>query len=149
MLNRNNKYNYLYICILIKLLIGSLIGLILGAKRLKAAGQMLTEYVIVFGLVAVALTASSMYVRRGLQGKFKDATDWALNTIVAAHCIYTAEQIYNPIQYEPYYNESIVQSAYFIYDRDLYGDGGANTKTPNEHYFSESEKEIFPFGAIR
>jgi hypothetical protein len=58
--------------------------------RLMRKGQSTAEYAIVIGLVIAAAVAMQVYVKRGIQGKVRDAVD---NTLAAK-------------QYEPYYLES-------------------------------------------
>jgi len=55
--------------------------------KLMRKGQSTAEYAIVIGLVIAAAVAMQVYVKRGIQGKVKDAVD---NTLQAG-------------QYEPYY----------------------------------------------
>jgi hypothetical protein len=55
--------------------------------KLKRKGQSTAEYAIVIGLVIAAAVAMQVYVKRGIQGKVRDAVD---NTLAAT-------------QYEPYY----------------------------------------------
>lgn len=44
--------------------------------RRRVSGQSTAEYAIVIGLVIAAALAMQVYVRRGIQGKMKDATDF-------------------------------------------------------------------------
>ena len=44
-------------------------------RRLRK-GQSTAEYAIVIGLVIAAAVAMQVYVKRGIQGKMKDATDY-------------------------------------------------------------------------
>ena len=44
-------------------------------SRRSSKGQSTAEYAIVIGLVIAAAVAMQVYVKRGLQGKIKDATD--------------------------------------------------------------------------
>lgn len=44
--------------------------------RRNRSGQSTAEYAIVIGLVIAAALAMQVYVKRGLQGKVKDATDF-------------------------------------------------------------------------
>jgi len=44
--------------------------------RLSRKGQSTAEYAIVIGLVIAAAVAMQVYVKRGIQGKMKDATDY-------------------------------------------------------------------------
>ncbi len=44
-------------------------------RLLKKAGQSTAEYAIVIALVVGALVVMQVYVKRGIQGRFKDTTD--------------------------------------------------------------------------
>lgn len=44
--------------------------------RRKKTGQSTAEYAIVIGLVIAAAVAMQVYVKRGIQGKMKDAADY-------------------------------------------------------------------------
>ena len=61
--------------------------------RLSRKGQSTAEYAIVIGLVIAEAVAMQIYVKRGIQGKMKDATDF---NDPAATMLKTA-------QYEPLY----------------------------------------------
>ncbi|MFA5096994.1 MAG: hypothetical protein WC478_06605, partial [Candidatus Omnitrophota bacterium] len=71
-------------------------------------GQSTAEYAIVIGLVIAAIVAMQVYVKRGLQGKVKDAVDYkdTGDTITGT----TA-------QYEPYYAESTMASTQSMVDK--------------------------------
>jgi hypothetical protein len=45
-------------------------------RRLSRKGQSTAEYAIVIGLVIAAAVAMQVYVKRGIQGKMKDASDY-------------------------------------------------------------------------
>ena len=62
--------------------------------RLMRKGQSTAEYAIVIGLVIAAAVAMQVYVKRGIQGKIKDAVDY--NDANATAMMKTG-------QYEPYY----------------------------------------------
>ncbi|MEK6528870.1 MAG: hypothetical protein AABZ36_08330 [Nitrospirota bacterium] len=68
----------------------------------KKSGQSIAEYAIVFGLVVAAAVAMQIYVKRGLQGKIKDAVDFTQNTGTV--------NIGNA-QYEPYYSSQSLTSS--------------------------------------
>lgn len=63
--------------------------------------QHLSEYALIFSLVLAALIAMQTYVKRGLQGRYKDASD----TIVLSLKAQTGKDALL-LQYEPYYTES-------------------------------------------
>ncbi len=62
-------------------------------RRLKK-GQSTAEYAIVIGLVIAAAVAMQVYVKRSIQGKMKDATDYNDE----------ASTMLTTTQYEPYYS---------------------------------------------
>lgn len=65
-------------------------------RRLKK-GQSTAEYAIVIGLVIAAAVAMQVYVKRGIQGKIKDAVDFSKKDVTSGVTIGTTSQ------YEPYY----------------------------------------------
>jgi len=67
---------------------------------LNKKAQSTAEYVIVLGLIVAAVVAMQTYVKRGMQGKIKDATDY---TDPAARGVFTTKQ------YEPGYVQSTFQ----------------------------------------
>ncbi len=70
--------------------------------RMMRKGQSTAEYAIVIGLVIAAVVAMQVYVKRGLQGKIKDATVYKAtdDTVTGATG-----------QYEPYYAGSTLISS--------------------------------------
>ena len=89
---------------------------ILRSKR----AQTTAEYAILIGLVVAALVAMQTYVKRGLQGRMKDATDQvglqnpSLNTTP---------------QYEPYYMQQNVTQSTSATDNENIALGGAVTRS--------------------
>ncbi len=65
-------------------------------------GQNAAEYVIVFALVIAAAVAMQTYVKRGLQGRMKDATD---------HIATGTSELGTTTQYEPYYSEQAMSAS--------------------------------------
>ena len=61
--------------------------------------QHLSEYAIIFSIVLAALIAMQTYVKRGLQGGYKDAADGVASSLGST-----------TTQYEPYYSESDITS---------------------------------------
>ncbi len=56
--------------------------------------QSLTEYSICLAVILIAVITINVYVKRGLQGRYKDLTDYTTTAALA------------PKEYEPYYKES-------------------------------------------
>jgi len=70
--------------------------------RLTRKGQSTAEYAIVIGLVLAAVMGMQVYVKRGIQGKVKDASD--------AKVVYSGTSDYGVnsyTQYEPQYSTTI------------------------------------------
>lgn len=92
-------------------------GLPFEARRAKegSGGQVLLEYAIIAVLVVSAIIGIQLYLQRALQGRYKGATDYALGVIS------TAQGLYAPLQYDPYYHisdfttqrDSEIGSSYF------------------------------------
>jgi len=85
--------------------------------------QTTAEYAILIGLVVAALVAMQTYVKRGLQGRMKDATDQV--------------GLQNPSlnatpQYEPYYMQQDVTQNTIATDTENTAVGGAITRTNND-----------------
>ncbi|OGX19788.1 MAG: hypothetical protein A3K83_07285 [Omnitrophica WOR_2 bacterium RBG_13_44_8b] len=91
---------------------------ILRSKR----AQTTAEYAILIGLVVAALVAMQTYVKRGLQGRMKDATDQVglQNPSISA----------TP-QYEPYYMQQAVTQNTTATDTENIALGGAVNRTDN------------------
>ena len=76
-------------------------------RRLNQAAQTTAEYAILIALVVGALVAMQVYVRRGLQGKIKEAVDYTggtLGTPAATNFSFSTSQ------YEPKYSSSNVST---------------------------------------
>ncbi|MEW6170037.1 MAG: hypothetical protein AB1472_00505 [Candidatus Omnitrophota bacterium] len=69
-------------------------------RILLKKAQSLSEYALVLSLVFVAVIAIQLYVKRGLQARFKDASDTAISSAQQAN---PDKKVF--FQYEPYYNE--------------------------------------------
>ena len=81
--------------------------------RLMRKGQSTAEYAIVIGLVIAAAVAMQVYVKRGIQGKVRDAVD---TTLQAG-------------QYEPYYLATTSDSTRSESNTAATTDGGGVTRT--------------------
>lgn len=73
--------------------------------KLSPKGQSLTEYALIFSVVLAALIAMQTYVKRGLQGRYREATDTVVSGLRQATGNSTL-----PLQYEPYYRESEISA---------------------------------------
>ncbi|MBI2495487.1 MAG: hypothetical protein HYY90_05020 [Candidatus Omnitrophica bacterium] len=79
-------------------------------------GQHLAEYAVVIGLVVAALMAMQLYVKRGLQARYRTLADGAMRTIDA------------PSQYEPYYASSSSTTSQETSLISSYSPGGSMTR---------------------
>jgi Flp pilus assembly pilin Flp len=84
--------------------------------------QTTAEYAILIGLVVAALVAMQTYVKRGLQGRMKDATDQVAiqNPTIGATS-----------QYEPYYMQQGLTTTTTGSNNENVATGGAITRTDN------------------
>ncbi len=67
----------------------------------KLRGQGLSEYSICLAVILIAFLSINIYVKRGLQGRYKDAIDEAITAVSKG-----APDISVRRQYEPYYVKS-------------------------------------------
>lgn len=90
-------------------------------------GQSTAEYAILIGLIVAVAIAMQTYVKRGLQGRVKDAVD----TLASG-----TSDIGSTKQYEPYYLESSYDVATESKQKEEYKAGGTVTRT-----IAEGEQE--------
>lgn len=89
--------------------------------------QTTAEYAILFGLVVGALLAMQIYIRRGLQGRLKDAVDHTgAGGVVAGE-----ELTFSTGQYEPYYLTSSTSNTQSSNESENVKEGGEASKTSN------------------
>lgn len=88
-------------------------------KNKKA--QSVAEYVIILGLVVATVVAMQTYVKRGMQGRIREAVDYVENpTDVTGVVNFTGAQ------YEPYYLKSDISSQQKTTgEKEVYSTGGA------------------------
>jgi len=85
-------------------------------RLINKKAQNTAEYAILIALIVAVAVAMQTYVKRGLQGRFKDATDkLAIDT----------GTIGSTGQYEPYYLESNFESTRNVLTREEEMQGGA------------------------
>ena len=94
--------------------------------RRKTLGQSTAEYAIVIGLVIGAAVAMQIYVKRGIQGKMKDATDFKVTDSG------TGVTIGSTAQYEPYYATSSMTSTRVASESEAVAKGGSSSKTASD-----------------
>jgi len=89
--------------------------------------QSTAEYVIVLGLIVAAVIAMQTYVKRGFQGRIKDAVDYTDQGGQAGNTV-----AFTTKQYEPYYLESSFTSERSSEDTEEFVEGGAVTRASEE-----------------
>jgi hypothetical protein len=91
--------------------------------RKLSKGQSTAEYAIVIGLVIAAAVAMQIYVKRGLQGKIKDAVNYRD----------TDDDITGTTgQYEPYYQTSDMTSKRESSETSSTEEGGSVTRATDK-----------------
>lgn len=90
-------------------------------------GQNTAEYAILIGLIVAAAIAMQTYVKRGLQGRFKDEVDKLAETTA---------------QYEPYYLTSDFDTDSKRKNAVAVGTGGGVARTSEEETTREGTQEI-------
>ncbi len=86
--------------------------------------QSTAEYVIVLGLIIAAVIAMQTYIKRGFQGRIKEAVDHVDESGQAAGAVQFSGR-----QYEPYYLESEFDTTRNSQDREEMLTGGAVKRT--------------------
>lgn len=109
-------------------------------KNLNKKAQSTAEYVIVLGLIVAAVIAMQTYVKRGMQGKIKDATDY--NDPAAG-------TVFKTKQYEPTYVSSNFNDERTSEEtaQGTYGDAADSTSKnttvrTGTHHVSGVEQEV-------
>jgi hypothetical protein len=96
--------------------------------RLNRKGQSTAEYAIVFGLVVAAAIAMQTYVKRGLQGRVRDAVDFTDQNEQNKGVVE-----FSGNQYEPYYLGSQFNTASNSETKEQAQTGGAVARDIQEH----------------
>lgn len=95
--------------------------------RMNRKAQSTAEYVIVLGLIVAAVIAMQTYVKRGLQGRIKDAVDYVGQEEQAA-----GTPNFSGAQYEPYYLSSGFENQRTGDDSEQMLEGGAVERSSKE-----------------
>ncbi len=107
-------------------------------KLFSPKGQHLSEYAVLISVVGLTLTGMGLYVRRGLQGRYKDASDSITQAVISQ---VGAEDI---TQYEPYYFATSANTGDSSVLREEKTSGGQAKKTIEKLNTREAVQFIFP-----
>lgn len=94
---------------------------------MRRKAQSTAEYVIVLGLIVAAVIAMQTYVKRGFQGRIKDAVDYTDQGGQGGNTVNFATK-----QYEPYYLESKFGTERSSEDTENLAEGGAVSRSSTE-----------------
>lgn len=99
-------------------------------RFLNKKAQSTAEYVIVLGIIVAAVMAMQTYIKRGFQGRMKQAVDFVDNGGQSGNNVVT----FTDLQYEPYYLTSDFSSQRTSNESETMtaGGGGALGRTTNE-----------------
>jgi len=98
-------------------------------RRLGKKAQTTAEYAILIALVIGAAVAMQVYVRRGIQGRIKNAMD---HTGTSGNVGNGTEFNFTHEQYEPYYLAAETQSSSARTQQEALGTGGVVGRTTAE-----------------
>lgn len=105
--------------------------------RLNRKAQSTAEYVIVLGLIVAAVVAMQTYVKRGLQGRIRDAVDYVDNSNEAGVVAFSGGQ------YEPYYLGSNFDTDRNSRETEELLEGGAvHREVTNDHSERTGHQQI-------
>lgn len=104
-------------------------------------GQGLAEYALIFSIVIAALLAMQTYVKRGLQGKYKDAADEIIFSLRE-----TKGDLNLPLQYEPYYTDSKITTAASQSRTAKESSGGSKQTIINDTVKRQGYQKVLPAG---
>lgn len=111
-------------------------------RRLGRKAQTTAEYAILIALVVGAIVAMQVYVRRGIQGRIKNAMD---HTGVSDSVGNTTFNFTNE-QYEPYYLSSDTQSSSARTQNELLGTGGVVGRSLGEQTI-QAREQVMSWGS--
>ena len=110
----------------------------LSSLRRKKGQGVTGEYVVLIGLVSVAITAMTVYVRRTLQGRIGDADYYAV------HGAATAIGVNILREYEPYYKRQTTDTDADKLSREFTVTGGSAVTSVNQNSVKSSSDQISP-----
>ena len=93
-------------------------------RRVGCAGQSTAEYAILIAIVIAAMVGMQTYMKRGLQAKYKDASDTLTQQVGEGD--FALQQME---QYEPYYAKSNFKVTQHQDQTEAVKDGGAVERT--------------------
>lgn len=107
----------------------------------KRKAQSTAEYVIVLGLIVAAVVGMQTYIKRGFQGRIRDAVKFVDQGGQTADVVpFTGEQ------YEPYYLSSNFTSTQNVDTREELLTGGAVNRDIDQEYRTRNGEQII--GAV-
>ncbi len=95
-------------------------------KYANRRAQSTAEYVIVLGLIVAVVIAMQTYIKRGFQGRIKEAVDYVENTNKPGVVTFSGGQ------YEPYYLGSSFSTTRDSGETEDLATGGAVSRTTDE-----------------
>ena len=97
-------------------------------------GQSTGEYALVFAIILGAIVAMQTYVKRGIQGRVKSGTDYMARVTgeIEGYGDTTLDGGSLITQYDPYYYESVYDTARDSEVSDLYADGAVTVDVDHE-----------------
>ena len=108
----------------------SLVGENIMFRMLNKRGQNTAEFAILIGVIVAAAIAMQVYVRRGMQGRIKDAVDYSRTSDP------TTSGIFNTAQYEPYYQDYSTETRQYAKSSEAMQVGGGLERHIGNEYIS-------------
>ena len=93
-------------------------------KKLSKRAQTTAEYAILIALVVGAVVAMQVYIKRGIQGRVKNAVDHT----GTGGTVGGTSMNFSGVQYEPYYNNSSASTTQSVADSETLGDSLVATR---------------------
>lgn len=103
-------------------------------------GQALGEYALILVLAVGAFTVMQVYVRRELQGRYKDASDKIVTELRQAK-----QDTKLPLQYEPYYFAADTTTETLSRGNSAYSPNGKNVEEINENIQRQGTQWQYPY----
>ena len=105
---------------------------------LNKKGQSTAEYVIVLGLIIGVVIAMQTYIKRGLQGRVKDAVDFTDQGAAGANVVN-----FTGAQFEPGYLKSDFTNVRSVKETEELQDEGAVNRTLASEMSNRTGKQIY------
>jgi len=109
-------------------------------KLSKRDGQTIAEYAVLIAIVVGAIVTMQVYVKRGFQGKIKDAVDYTGDT--AGTTVGTDTFTFSADQYEPYYTVSEAKSVSKSQAQEVLGKQGESGRASAQKTVQSREQVL-------